>query len=276
MYNYTMENIFSTNQLINEFFPDMSTDDLSVTNNGQSNSGKAGRSLRIRERVNMPELEESIKRKYYRSYNGYILHNTPECVPHLDGKELFGNDTVITWDYGCGRGEAIAELAKRNPDKNYVGVDVHYRSLMLGVKAVSSASLSNILFIKADCNLLISHIPDRSVSAATVLFPAPVPNKRGGFDGIPSDSFVSQVYRILEDKAGVFEFASDSEPYFNYRMRRIAKSGLFLCSPDDMCIGLNILEQPTRYQRIWETKGILTHRATMHKANVETKKHPIK
>lgn len=38
--------------------------------------------------------------------------------------EWFGNDNPIVIELGCGRGEYTVGLARRDPAKNYIGVDI--------------------------------------------------------------------------------------------------------------------------------------------------------
>ena len=44
----------------------------------------------------------------------------------LRGKwnEYFGNDNPITLELGCGKGDYTIALARRHPDRNYIGVDI--------------------------------------------------------------------------------------------------------------------------------------------------------
>ncbi len=39
-------------------------------------------------------------------------------------KEIFGNDHPITLELGCGKAEFSLELARRYPDRNYIGIDL--------------------------------------------------------------------------------------------------------------------------------------------------------
>lgn len=260
-------NLFESQAVIDEYFPDMSAGDLVLDPDGQSNSGKSGRGVRMHERPTRPELTEAEVQKFLRAYGGEQLYKYGDTVPHLDGAELFGDDAPITWDYGCGRGERLIELAKRNPDQYFVGVDIHMTSLKFGARAAADALLGdNIRFIKADCGLLVPYIPDGSSNAAAVMFPAPVPKNNGTFKGIPTPEFSDQVHRTLVGVGAPFEFASDSAPYFNHRMRQIGARGLYSLAPDEFTIGFDNSANPTRYQKVWEQKEIPTHHAILRKA----------
>lgn len=256
---------FESEATISQCFPDMTANDLVLDHDGQSNSGKSGRSLRMRERVTRPDLSELERRTFLSAFDGRQLYHVPDSVPPMDGQKLFGEDASLVWDFGCGRGERIVELAKQNPDKKYVGVDVHYASLLWGVRAAADAELGNVRFVRADGALLISYVPTSSAEAAAVMFPAPLPQKNGTFKGMPTIQFALHIHRVLEAEGSPFVFASDSRPYFNYRMRQIGVLGRFTCDTSELTVGIDILDNPTRYQRVWERKGIPTSRAILRK-----------
>lgn len=262
-------NIFESSESIAAYFPESSPKDIKINLDGQSNSGKAGRSVRLHERVPLTEINDAERKKYFRIYSGKQLYHNPETVAPLDGQELFSDDTGLSWDYGCGRGERIIELASQNPGERYVGVDLHYRSLALGIRAAASAELDNVQFIRADASLLAPFIPGKSAVATSVMFPAPLPNKQGGFDGMPSQKLTQNIHRTLEKDGSPFEFSSDSAPYFNYRMRQIGSLGLFSCTPEELGVSLDAASHPTRYQKIWESKGIPTYSAVLRKVPEE-------
>jgi tRNA G46 methylase TrmB len=259
-----MVDLFESASSVDSYFPSMSPDDLVLDPSGQSNSGKSGSSARLHERFACPQIPEATLEKYFRGVSGERLHYTPETVPYIDGKELFGIDGALIWDFGCGRGEYIINSAKQNPDEQYVGVDLHHASLMLGVKAAAAACLDNVRFIRADCNLLVSRIPSHSGKAASVLFPATF-RKGQVFKGMPSPELAAQIHRILQDVGSQFEFATDSEPFFNYRMRQLGELGLFSLSQDELVIGGRSVNLPTRYQKVWESKDIPTRSAVLRK-----------
>lgn len=260
------KNLFESQAVIDEYFPDMSAGDLVLDPDGQSNSGKSGRGVRMHERVTRPELTKAEEQQFLRIYGGEQLYKFRDTIPDLDGAELFGDDAPITWDYGCGRGERLIELAQENPDQYFVGADIHLTSLEIGARAAADALLDNIRFIKADCVLLVPYIPDSSSNAAAVMFPAPVPKNDGTFKGIPTPEFSDQVHRTLSGTGDPLEFASDSEPYFNHRMRQIGARGLYSLAPDEFTIGFGNSANPTRYQMLWERKNIPTHHAILRKA----------
>lgn len=43
----------------------------------------------------------------------------------FDFKEIYGNDNPVILEIGFGMGKSLVEMAEQNPDKNYLGIEVH-------------------------------------------------------------------------------------------------------------------------------------------------------
>ena len=50
----------------------------------------------------------------------------------FDSMKVFGNNNPLHLEVGCGKGSFILELARRNPDVNYVAVDKTPNVLVTG------------------------------------------------------------------------------------------------------------------------------------------------
>ena len=97
----------------------------------------------------------------------------------LDFAAVFGNDAPVTVEVGFGMGQATAEIAQANPDKNYMGIDVYKAGVGRLLSEIERRGLSNLRIIEHDAlTALEAMIPDSSVAAFHVFFPDPWPKKR--------------------------------------------------------------------------------------------------
>jgi len=97
----------------------------------------------------------------------------------LDPRLVFGNDKPLVVEIGFGMGAATAEIAKKNTDINYFGIEVHRPGIGRLLWSIEKLSLENIRIIEGDAVEIISNkIMDNSVSAFHVFFPDPWPKKR--------------------------------------------------------------------------------------------------
>ena len=62
--------------------------------------------------------------------------------------DFFHNDRPITLELGCGKGEYTVALAQRNPDRNYIGVDIKGARMWRGAKTATECGMTNVGFIR--------------------------------------------------------------------------------------------------------------------------------
>src|SRR5690242_10083436 len=61
---------------------------------------------------------------------------------------FFKNDHPITLELGCGGGEYTVDLARRYPERNYIGIDIKGARLWKGARIAHDEGLKNIAFIR--------------------------------------------------------------------------------------------------------------------------------
>ena len=64
--------------------------------------------------------------------------------------ELFGNNFPIRIEVGMGKGRFICELARNNPDINYIGIEKYSSVLLRALQKMEEEPLPNLLFIRMD------------------------------------------------------------------------------------------------------------------------------
>ncbi len=106
------------------------------------------------------------------------------CIPFnadapLDFSAVFGNSNPVTIEIGFGMGIATAEIAAANPDKNYIGIEVHKPGVGSLLGEIKNRGLKNLYIIQHDAlEVLEAMIPDGSVQAFHIFFADPWPKKR--------------------------------------------------------------------------------------------------
>ena len=82
-------------------------------------------------------------------------------------------------EIGFGMGIATAIIAEKNPDINYLGIEVHRPGIGRLLWEIENRGLKNIRIIEGDVvEILEQKISDNSVSAFHIFFPDPWPKKR--------------------------------------------------------------------------------------------------
>lgn len=147
----------------------------------------------------------------------YQIHSARWCLPYqetiLNLTDVFENTAPVTIEVGFGMGKATALIAQQNPDKNYLGIEVHRAGVGRLLGEIEKRSLTNIRIIEYDAlEVLTGMIPDGSIAAFHVFFPDPWPKKRHHKRRLVirprTDLFASKLA-----PGGYFYMVTDWEPY---------------------------------------------------------------
>lgn len=193
--------------------------------------------------------------RYVRVYASEDLHYRGDTLPPLTACELFGRDGPLTLDLGSGRGEFLVEQASAHPDRLFVGIEIHWKSVWDAVNRAEAASLNNVRFVRADLRRILAKAPDCSVAEAWVLFPPPTLEKKRLRKDILSETNVAHLGRMLQDGARL-HFVTDQPEYFAWKVELIRASGAF----EDAVISREFEGGLTRFQQFWEKRSIASLR----------------
>ena len=122
---------------------------------------------------------------------------------------------TIAVEIGFGSGRHLLHQAKENPDRLYVGIEIHTPSAQQVLKQIKLQGLQNIWVVNYDARLFLEMLPSNSCEQIFVHFPVPwdkKPHRR-----VISPSFTDEALRVLA-KGGRLELRTDSEKYFWYSM----------------------------------------------------------
>lgn len=137
--------------------------------------------------------------------------------------ELFGNDHPIHIEVGMGKGKFIMELAEKNPDINYVGIERYSSVLVYGLHKREKMELSNIYFIRIDALELSEVFGPEEVALIYLNFSDPWPKDRHAKRRLTSDRFLAVYDRILKAD-GRIEFKTDNQDLFRYSLESIPEA----------------------------------------------------
>ena len=152
----------------------------------------------------------------------YVVQEPKE----LKGKwhEFFGNNNPIRIEVGMGKGKFIMELAEKNPDVNYIGIERYSSVLLRGLQKRAEMEINNIYFMRIDALELEEVFAEGEVDRIYLNFSDPWPKDRHAKRRLTSDRFLPIYDKILK-KDGMIEFKTDNQGLFNYSMESIPEAG---------------------------------------------------
>ena len=132
-------------------------------------------------------------------------------------KSIFKNSNPIYLELGCGKGEYSTFLAKKNPDKNFIGIDIKGARFWHGAKLSQEKCLENIYFLRTKIEHLQKFFEDSEVDEIWITFPDPQLKFNRTKHRLTNSKFLKIYNSILKSK-GVINLKTDSDFMFGYSL----------------------------------------------------------
>jgi tRNA (guanine-N7-)-methyltransferase len=133
------------------------------------------------------------------------------------GKELFKNDNPIVLELGCGKGEYTVELAKRFPEKNFIGIDIKGARFWRGAKTAVESGINNVAFLRTQIELIEYAFAQGEVSEIWITFPDPQIKYKRTKHRLTNSEFLKRYKNILTAD-GIMNLKTDSEFMHGYTL----------------------------------------------------------
>lgn len=137
---------------------------------------------------------------------------------------FFGNDNPIVLELGCGKGDYTVALARRNPDKNFIGVDIKGARMWRGAKTSNEEQMKNVAFLRTRIELIDMMFAANEVSEIWITFPDPQPKKPN--KRLSSERFLSLYKRILKPNS-IVHLKTDSWELHDYTRNEVIPEGKY-------------------------------------------------
>ena len=152
-----------------------------------------------------------------------------ECVEEspvvaMRGKwhaEYFKNDNPIVLELGCRRGEYTVGLAMRNPNKNYIGIDIKGARMWAGAKQAELAGIKNVAFLRTNIEMISHFFAPDEVAEIWITFPDPQMKK--ATKRLTSTYFMAR-YRQLLRPDGLIHLKTDSPFLYTYTQAMVKEN----------------------------------------------------
>lgn len=200
--------------------------------------------LKILDRVFQPTIEEVYKKDF-----------------HLKGKwkqNVFFNNNPMILELGCGKGEYSLGLARKFPQKNFVGIDIKGARIWIGAKESNIDNIRNSAFLRTRIELINSFFDEEEVDEIWLTFPDPQIKNRRKKKRLTSISFLTNYQKFLRNM-GIIHLKTDSESLYSYTLSLLEYNKLkILIQTDDLYnseVQDDILEIKTFYEKQYLKEG---------------------
>lgn len=145
-------------------------------------------------------------------------------------RETFGNDRPLHIEIGMGKGRFMMELAAKNPEINYIGIEKYSTVLLRAVQKMEeiekleNQGLANLKLIRMDAEDIVNTFSTGEVDRIYLNFSDPWPKDRHAKRRLPSRQFLERYDKILS-KNGRIEFKTDNEGLFDFALGELEPAG---------------------------------------------------
>lgn len=185
----------------------------------------------------------------------------------IDFRSVFGNDHPVDLEIGCGKGGFLCEMAKRNPDRNYIGVEMVTNVVISAMENAEKSGVENVRFLNIRAECLPCYIPENSVENIYLNFSTPLPKLGYVTQRLTHRGFLETYKKLLKVGGSVVQ-KTDNRDFFDFSLEEFRAANLKL---SELTYDLHENGNPewnivTEYEKKWIEGGLPIHRVKATKA----------
>ena len=131
--------------------------------------------------------------------------------------KVFKNENPLVLELGCGRGEYTLGLAKRFPNKNFIGIDIKGARFWRGAKTATEDKMANVAFLRTQIELIEYAFASNEVDEIWITFPDTQINYKRTKQRMTNAAFLERYKAILKPE-GLIHLKTDSEFMHGYTL----------------------------------------------------------
>ena len=156
--------------------------------------------------------------KEYIADSKFVIHDETEKKGQI--QNVFAKKNPLRIEIGMGKGQFIYEMAKRNPDINFIGIEKYSSVLIRAIQKMEEEPLDNLIFIRMDAEEITDVFLEKEIDKIYLNFSDPWPKDRHAKRRLESRQFLERYHTILRD-GGEIEFKTDNNDLFEFALEEL-------------------------------------------------------
>lgn len=173
-------------------------------------------------------------------------------------QKFFKNDNPIVLELGCGKGEYTLGMARRYPDKNFLGIDIKGARMWRGAREANELNITNAGFLRTRIELIESFFAGNEIAEIWITFPDPQIKKRRNKKRLTGSRFLNSYRKFLEP-GGLIHLKTDSTELYHYTNKLLKHNNITpqISNPDLYSSELSedVLLIKTHYEKLFLDEG---------------------
>ena len=182
-----------------------------------------------------------------------VIENVPFEMKGHWREQYFHNDNPIVLELGCGKGEYTIALAERNPNANYIGVDIKGARMWRGAKTATEQGMTNVAFLRTRIEFINSFFAEGEVAEIWITFPDPQLKTRRAKKRLTSPIFLEYYAQFLAAD-GWINLKTDSQHLYGYTNEVVRHFSLPCEASNNDIYGTGYADAELSVKTAYETK----------------------
>ena len=172
---------------------------------------------------------------------------------------FFKNNNSIIVELGCGKGEYSVELAKKFPQKNFIGIDIKGARMWKGANDSQEQNITNIAFVRTRIEFTPLYFSNSEISEIWITFPDPQLRHRKRIKKRLTSTIFLGYYQKFLINNGIINLKTDDDTLYNYTKEIIKLNSLeVLVDTNNLYESEfydDILSIKTYYEKMWNKEN---------------------
>lgn len=180
--------------------------------------------MRMRKKRNLESRVEACKEVNLGWLQDYASEMRGEAAPEkITAEKVFGNSNPIHLEIGCGKGQFAEEIARQNPDINYIAVEQNLNVLVTAMERTKANGTKNLRYLMGMAEYLEKSFEPNSVQRIYLNFSCPFPKNAYAKHRLTHKNFLS-IYKNILTPDGVIYQKTDNSPFFEFSLNSYCES----------------------------------------------------
>ena len=160
------------------------------------------------------------------AYDDILFLNIPTALKGKWNLQFKQNKNPLHVEFGTGKGQFISGIAARNPEINYIGMEVQEGVIYYAAKKVSEmeSPIENVRLILGDVSQVEDIFSPGEIDCIYLNFSDPWPKARHAKRRLTYRLFLDK-YEIILKKGGEIRFKTDNKELFDFSLGEFKERG---------------------------------------------------
>ena len=179
-------------------------------------------------------------------------------------EQLLDFDKPYYLEIGSGKGQFLVDMAKKFPEKFFIGVERNVTCCGFTAKKLVEEKLENAKLMFINAEILLNNIKDNSIDGIFLNFSDPWPKKRHHKRRLTAEAFLKNYYRVLKPGARIM-MKTDNPDLFAFTLENLENSPFKVIEQNDNYLTHDEFDTMTEYEQSFREEGIAIHRLVLEK-----------